>query len=356
MSYRMRWMSVAVAILVAVAAVACQTTRGGQTGGPAPTSVNVAVMTPPDMLKQMASGDIDGFIAWEPFPTTAVKAGDGKVLLLSKDIWPGHPCCVLAVAPTVKDPAARAALAWANIQATAWMNDPKNADQAAKYGAEFTTKPEDVVAGALTNIKYGPAPNIEGLKNYYAQLTQYGLLKKTPQDLGYDSEDALFKAFIDEGPYKQALAAGKTAPKAPAASKIRITHIQGDLHHLAHYVAKKEGFYASAGLVLGKNLIEVAPYANGAAIMEGFKNKELDAAYLGGAPAVLKRVNDDTKITVIAGVNDLGSSLVVGTDSGIEKPADLAGKTVAVPSPGSVQDVLLRRLLATLGLEYSLKQ
>lgn len=356
MSYRMRWISLAVAVLVAVGAAACQTTTGGKGAGPSPTSVNVAVMTPPDMLKQIASGDIDGFIAWEPFPTTAIKAGDGRVLLLSKDIWPGHPCCVLAVAPTVKDPAAQAALVWAHQQATAWINDPKNASQTAKYAAEFTTRPEDVVAGALKGIEYDAAPNVEGLKNYYAQLTQYGLLKKTPADLGYDSEDALFKAFIDEGPYKQALAAGKTAPKAPAAVKIRITYIQGDLHHLAYYIAKKEGFYEKAGLVPGKNLIEVPPYPNGVAIMEAFKNNEVDAAYLGGAPALLKRVNDDTKITAIAGVNDLGSALVVGVDSGIEKPTDLAGKTVAVPSPGSVQDVLLRKLLATIGLEYSLKQ
>ena len=109
------------------------------------------------------------------------------------------------------------------------------------------------------------------------------------------------------------------------------------------------------GLVPGKNLIEVASFPNGTAVMQAFANRQIDAAYLGGAPATLKRINDDTKITVIAGVNDLGSALVVGARSGITTPEGLAGKTVAVPAPGTVQDVLLRRLLEKLGLAYVLK-
>lgn len=343
-------LAAAAALALAVALAGCA--RSTQSS----TSVEVAVLTAPDMLKQLESGDIDGFVAWEPFPATAVSGGYGTVLELSGEIWPDHPCCVLAVAPSVESTAVQAALADAHIRATTWINDPANRAKLLDYAAEFTGKPQEVVEAALKDIRYDDAPNVQGLKDYYAQLKQYQLLKKTPQELGFDTEEAFFDAFIDEAPTELAKKPVLYASQLPATTKVRITYIAGDIHHLAYFVAKKEGLYDKVGLAPGKNLIEVAPFPNGAAIMEAFKNGQIDAAYLGGAPATLKRINDDTKITVIAGVNDLGSALVVGAKSGIAAPEQLAGRTVAVPGPGTVQDVLLRRLLADLGLNYQLKQ
>lgn len=327
-----------------------------------PSSVEVAVLTAPDMLKQLESGDIDGFVSWEPFPSVAVSAGYGKILEVSTDIWPDHPCCVLAVARSVRSGGQKVALAEAHILATRWMNDPNRSERLLRYAAEFTGRSEDVVSLALDNIKYDEAPNVQGLRDYYAQLEQYHLLKKTPQDLGFADREAFFEDYIDQETFDLAKRRADTGAQrsrsdpAVGRGKVRITYIAGDLHHLAHFVSKKEGFYERAGFTLGKNLIEVPPYPNGAAIMEAIKNGDVDAAYLGGAPAMLKRINDDTKIGVIAGVNDIGSSLVVRKDGRIERSEDLAGHTIAVPAPGTVQDVLLRRLLAKLGLTYRLRQ
>ncbi|MBO8169860.1 MAG: ABC transporter substrate-binding protein [Thermoanaerobacteraceae bacterium] len=54
-------------------------------------------MAPPEMVSALANGQIDGFVVAEPFGGQAELQGTGRVLMLSKDIWPDHICCVLNV-------------------------------------------------------------------------------------------------------------------------------------------------------------------------------------------------------------------------------------------------------------------
>ncbi|MHC1593075.1 MAG: type 2 periplasmic-binding domain-containing protein, partial [Methermicoccaceae archaeon] len=96
-------------------------------------------------------------------------------------------------------------------------------------------------------------------------------------------------------------------------------------------------------------------YVNGVAAMEAFKNNEIDVCYLGGAPATLKRINDNTKIHVIAGANDVGSSIMVGADSDIHTTKELAGKIVATPGVGTVQDFIVRQMAQENGFRVVLK-
>ncbi|HQM56616.1 MAG TPA: ABC transporter substrate-binding protein, partial [Methanoregulaceae archaeon] len=47
----------------------------------------------------LATDQIDGYIAWQPFVEVAPLAGIGKVLVYSGDLppagrWKNHPCCV----------------------------------------------------------------------------------------------------------------------------------------------------------------------------------------------------------------------------------------------------------------------
>jgi NitT/TauT family transport system substrate-binding protein len=57
--------------------------------------VKIIDMPPPEMVVALATGRIHGFIVAEPFGVQAEAAHAGKVLMLSKDIWPNHICCVL---------------------------------------------------------------------------------------------------------------------------------------------------------------------------------------------------------------------------------------------------------------------
>ncbi len=120
------------------------------------------------------------------------------------------------------------------------------------------------------------------------------------------------------------------------------------------FVAQKEGYYEKVGLLPGKNL-KLSHFTNGVAVMEAFMIGEIDAAYLGGAPATLKRWNDDIKIRVIAGSNDEGSALVVRKDSPIQSLKDLQGKTIAIPAVGTVQCFLLKKIADQVGYRLTLK-
>ncbi|ADH87191.1 ABC transporter substrate-binding protein [Desulfurivibrio alkaliphilus] len=60
-----------------------------------PEAVEYIDMAPPEMVQSLAAGRLDGFIVAEPFGAQAEMQGVGRVFTLSKDIWPGHICCVL---------------------------------------------------------------------------------------------------------------------------------------------------------------------------------------------------------------------------------------------------------------------
>lgn len=65
--------------------------------------LRIVDMAPPEMVNALATGRIDGFIVAEPFGAQAEAHEVGKILMLSKDIWPDHICCVLNVREAVID-------------------------------------------------------------------------------------------------------------------------------------------------------------------------------------------------------------------------------------------------------------
>ncbi len=59
--------------------------------------LKIVDMAPPEMVVALATGRIHAFIVAEPFGAQAEVQKVGKVLMLSKDIWHDHICCVLNV-------------------------------------------------------------------------------------------------------------------------------------------------------------------------------------------------------------------------------------------------------------------
>lgn len=55
-------------------------------------------------------------------------------------------------------------------------------------------------------------------------------------------------------------------------------------------------------------------------------------------------------LRIVAGATSGGALFIVRPDSGIERPADLAGKRIATPQLGNTQDVALRAYLLANGL------
>ncbi|MDM8526795.1 ABC transporter substrate-binding protein [Anaerolineales bacterium HSG24] len=58
--------------------------------------VTIIEVAPPQMPYYMEQGQLDGYFAPEPFNQIAVHRNLGFIYILSKDIWPGHPCCGFA--------------------------------------------------------------------------------------------------------------------------------------------------------------------------------------------------------------------------------------------------------------------
>ena len=133
---------------------------------------------------------------------------------------------------------------------------------------------------------------------------------------------------------------------------VRIGYLSKDLHQLALRVALENGYFEREGLV-----VELVQYGNGAQEMDGFAGGQIDMGYLGAAPALTKRLNQDIMITILAAVNMEGSAIMVSKseyDAGhVTSIADLDGKGVYQPGPSTVQNFLLRLALNQSGLEYS---
>lgn len=321
--------------------------------------VYLSQANPADMATKLAAGEIDGFIAWEPFNAQAVLGGQGRYLKQSGELWPDHPCCVLAVREGLTDQKVLEALAWVHIKSTQFINNPENREKVLQYAGEFTGKNESVVGESLKYIKFVEYPDTNQFRTYYHKLAQSGLLKKTYADIGFKDEETFFRNFLFAEAYNNVKRELANDPEwrptpLPAGTVLTIGYLNRDLHELAIYIGQKEGYYSQVGLVPGQNL-KIREYANGVAVMEGFKAKELDASYLGGSPATLKRVNDDIKIRIVAGANNEGSAIVVAPSSPIREIKDFAGKTIAVPAVGTVQYFVVDTALREAGLKPVLK-
>jgi len=345
-----------------ICSVLALTVQAGCTRGARPPEVKpvyVIQSTPPNMLTQLRAREIDGFIAWEPYGSMAVLEGSARYLARSAELWKGHPCCVLVTAGSLADPGLIRALVWAHVKAARFLNDPVNQEKVIQYAMEFTGATREVAVAAIRNTAFVEYPHEEGIRDYYRGLQEGRLLKRTHADLGYPSEEDFLSSFLVRTFYAEIGDRLKEDPAwvpepLPVGTRLRLGYIGPSLQHLPLYVAQREGFFARVGLVPGSNL-ELKNYTNGVMVMEAFRARELDAAYVGSAPAVLKRVNDGIDVQVVGGVAAEGSAIVVRADSGIRNLHDLAGKTIAVPGIGTVQYYLLEKAVSSKNLKLVLK-
>jgi NitT/TauT family transport system substrate-binding protein len=95
--------------------------------------------------------------------------------------------------------------------------------------------------------------------------------------------------------------------------------------------------------------LETATFNAGPEATEALFSGALDAAFVGPNPAINAFAKSHGQaIRIVAGSTSGGASLVV--KPGIERPADLKGKTLATPQLGNTQDVALRAWLRGQGL------
>jgi NitT/TauT family transport system substrate-binding protein len=118
-------------------------------------------------------------------------------------------------------------------------------------------------------------------------------------------------------------------------------------HHAAVFVADELNMYTKAGLN-----VNLVPFRSGKEVIAALEKGQIDIGYCGIAPATAA-ISEGAPVKIVAPVNTGGSGVVGELNSSSNLSEDLTGKTVAIPSKGSVQDVILHDLLADNNISTS---
>jgi len=118
--------------------------------------VQIRAVPPPEMVANLRANNLDGYLAPDPFNQRAVFEDVGFIYMLSKDIWPGHPCCAFAAKREFaeKAPNTFKAVLHAIVDATQYAHDQKNRKEIAAAIApkNFLNQPVEVVEQVLTGV------------------------------------------------------------------------------------------------------------------------------------------------------------------------------------------------------------
>jgi len=163
--------------------------------------VQIRVVPPPEMVANLKAGNVDGYLAPDPFNQRAVYEEAGFIFMLSKDIWPGHPCCAFAAPKEFaqKNPNTFQALFKAIVDATQYAHQASNRKEIAKAISprNFLNQPVEVVEQVLTGtypdglgntktvpdrIDFDPFPYHSMAIWIMTQMKRWGYLK---QDVDY---------------------------------------------------------------------------------------------------------------------------------------------------------------------------
>jgi ABC-type nitrate/sulfonate/bicarbonate transport system substrate-binding protein len=349
----------------------------------------------------LATKQIDGYIAWQPFVEVAPVAHIGKVVTYSGDLppddrWKNHPCCVLAARTDVmaRNPALVNDLGATTILATQYIaeNPAESAEIVADWLAgkgnftygNVTVSSVDVLNRAFPTVKFVNEPTaawMEGQVEFIYALRELGAITGSLANTTDEQSKAIL---FDTGPYNQAMAmiAGKSFAIPEAEDKtVGVGYLLSD-HDASLFVAVKKWQYFNDtyGIALkpqdpkatrpdmvdliigGKKVAELKliPADAGPQLMQLASTNAIQFAYVGNPPAIAA-IDKGTPVKILMALNLEGSGVVVVTDSPATdwnsfvqwaKERSAAGKPVkiAAPGKGSIQDVMLRYALEESGL------
>jgi len=128
-------------------------------------------MDVPLMQNALASGKVDGYVAWEPYVSQAKVNGNGIVLINSNDIWPDIPGCVVIATNSfmTHKPIELQKFLKVHVEATNYVNTHKN-ETATIVSKKLGTN-VDVELEARNHIEFIAIPTSD-FKNNLMKLVQ----------------------------------------------------------------------------------------------------------------------------------------------------------------------------------------
>lgn len=331
--------------------------------------ITVAPINQEAVLK---AGTAQGAVGWEPYSSAALLDGNANLLTWSEDVWPNHPCCVLAVKydshfpdnATNEDLIAR--IVRANMDASNWLiqtaaTHDQNYTALLQMGAKFSSTPsfpisQAMVADALNHTGYSNdiTPQVKGwfvnFTNMFASLNQLNSFG------GYSNASNYVNAMINTTYLQKALLVQPSNTILNPKQAVNVGYLNGDLHQFARVIAMNKTLWGGKTLFekYGVNITSPAAFAGGAAEMNsGFALGIINIGYLGAPPALLLRANSNILVQIVSLVNTEGSAIL--GDKAITSFDQLVGQTVATPGPGSIQHLLLSYYCQQKGYTLKLK-
>lgn len=158
--------------------------------------INTIVLKPPEMIGALQTGQIDGFVAWEPYPSKAVAGQTGRALARSGEFWPGHPCCMVVVQERLlrEKPELVKALVRAHCRAIRFIREKP--EESLQIGRKYTGMEPDVIQKAVANVKYDYYPDVFAVRDYVALINQLGFI--SVQDINQFTQDMFSLTFVDQ--------------------------------------------------------------------------------------------------------------------------------------------------------------
>lgn len=145
------------------------------------------------------------------------------------------------------------------------------------------------------------------------------------------------------GAKKEQAPGGAASDKQAAAPSTVRLGIFKNVTHAPGYVALENKLFEK---YWGQNVkIEVTAFDNGSDFSTALATDQIDLGFVGPGPSTNQFLKSKN-FRVVSGSNNGGAVLVAAKDSGINSVKDLVGKTVAIPTKGSTNEISLRLLLA----------
>jgi len=397
----MRLMAIAL-IAVALVLITAGCTQPAQTTNSTVGILYSKGVGPMPML--LATHQIDGYIAWQPFVSIGSDSGIGKVVAYSGQLPPdasnvNHPCCVLFATDALlaSNPDLVTAVSALTQASSTYIND--HPADAAALEADFlvgkgnftygnvTVSSVAVLNDAFPTVRYTNDPTpawINATKGFVNTQIQLGYVTSDLKNVTGANLDAKLFAF---GPYqdaKQQLASGTLKTPKKVTTPITIGYLNGDMHSAALSIALKKWQYFNDtyGVALKPRdatqtrpdtadlIVNGVPVAEiklvggdaGPQVMQMAATNVVQMGYV-GVPPTIAAIDKGTPVKVINPVNTEGSGLVVDVNAPVtdwksfvtwaqQRSAEGKPLKIAAPGKGSIQDVMLQYALKDSGITF----
>ncbi|ABN06552.1 ABC-type nitrate/sulfonate/bicarbonate transport systems periplasmic components-like protein [Methanocorpusculum labreanum Z] len=355
----------------------------------------------------LATGQIDGYINWQPFVAVALEGDIGKVISYSQDLppkgtWTNHTCCVFgANSKALENPEIAASLSALMILGNKYIND--NPDNAAVLTADWlfssqnmtygnvTVSSIDVMKTSIPTIKFSSEVTESWMDSNQAFILSQRELGLVTSKLATTSADESAEILYDFGPYESAVlqVESGTFITPAATSTISIGYLPSD-HHAPLFVLLKDweyfkdtyNCYLKPVTEKTGKITDAELYTNGQKIadvklVEGTGGPQLMTLLqqnaiqyaLAGTPPFISAVDKSTgdmSLKILSPIMLEGSGLVASVSSPANdwnsfvswvKSRSAEGKNVVLGDPqlGSIQDVQLKAALESAGIVYVVK-